>query len=177
MIAPRTPPDQIRLLVMDVDGVLTRGEIVYDSEGRELKSFSVRDGFGLSLWHASGYSSAVITARGGAAVERRCAELGIRHAFEGASDKALALRELAEETGIDPLAMAYIGDDWKDIPALNLVGFPAAPADAETPVLESCAWVSRRRGGEGAVRELIEHLLAAQGALTGLLRAHGYDRA
>lgn len=176
MRPPRTPPDRVTLLVMDVDGVLTTGEITYDSEGRELKCFSVRDGFAITLWHAAGFRSALITARGGPAVERRAYELAIPHLIQNASDKATALRDLASTVAVDLDEIAYIGDDWKDIPAMNLAGFPAAPADAEPPVLDSAAWVSTRPGGRGAVRELVEHLLDARGDLDRLARAHGYHR-
>lgn len=181
--ADRASPDpvSIRLLVMDVDGVLTTGEICYDSDGREIKCFSVRDGFGLTLWHRAGLASAIITARanpepGGSIVERRAAELGIGRVVMGSGDKGADLRRVADEAGVPLARTAYIGDDWKDIPAMTLAGFPAAPADAEAPVRETAAWVSTRPGGRGAVRELIEHLLSARGELAGLLREHGYDR-
>lgn len=179
--ATRTRPDpaSVRLLVMDVDGVLTTGEICYDSDGREIKCFSVRDGFGLTLWHRAGLESAIITARagtGGSIVDRRAAELGIGQVITGSGDKGADLRRVAEVAGVPLAQTAYIGDDWKDIPAMNLAGFPAAPADAEAPVRETAAWVSARPGGRGAVRELIEHLLSARGVLAGLLREHGYDR-
>lgn len=176
MTTPHANPADIRLLVMDVDGVLTGGEIEYDSEGRELKRFSVRDGFGITLWHKAGHESAIITARGGPIVERRACELGIAHHAHHVPDKAVALRDLAESTGIPLAEMVYIGDDWLDIPALRLAGFPAAPADADARVLELAVWRSTRPGGRGAVRELVEHLLAARGELDGLLRDCGYDR-
>ncbi|USN99397.1 MAG: HAD hydrolase family protein [Phycisphaeraceae bacterium] len=176
MTRPHADPASIHMLVLDVDGVLTAGEIIYDSEGRELKQFSVRDGFGLSLWHAAGGQSAIITARGGPVVERRAEELGIGHRFHRVPDKAATLRSLAETTGVPVEQMAYMGDDWKDMPALAIAGFPAAPPDAEPPVREMAVWVSRRPGGRGAVRELVEHLLEARGVLDGLRRAHGYDR-
>lgn len=176
MTSPHADPASIRLLVMDVDGVLTEGEIVYDSDGRELKRFSVRDGFGITLWHEAGHASAIITARGGPVVERRAAELGIEHHAHRVSDKGVALHDLAKTSGVPVEQMAYIGDDWKDLPAMALAGFPAAPADAESPVKEMAAWVGTRPGGRGAVRELVEHLLEARGELAGLLRGYGYDR-
>ena len=169
-------PAEIDLLVMDVDGVLTPGEIIYDGEGRELKRFDVRDGFGLKLWHAAGFSSAIITGRGGPVVSRRAEELGIAHQMHHTTDKGAAMRRLAETTGVPTARMAYIGDDWPDLPAMRLAGLPAAPADASGPVRAAAAWVAGRPGGRGAVRQLIEHLLGGKGLLEGLLARHGYDR-
>ncbi len=171
---PQPDAERIELLVMDVDGVLTTGEIIYDNEGRELKCFNVRDGFGLTLWHAAGFASAIITARGGPAVERRAAELGIAHHMHRVADKGTALERLSEKTGVTPDRMAYMGDDWLDLPAMRRAGLPAAPADAQKPVIEAAAWVSTKPGGRGAVRELVEHLLRRKGLLDGLLE--GYDR-
>lgn len=178
MTTPTSPtsPAEIDLLVMDVDGVLTPGEIIYDNEGRELKRFDVRDGFGLKLWHTAGFASAIITGRGGPMVSRRADELGITHHMHRVSDKGAAMRQLAEQTGVPTARMAYIGDDWPDLPAMHHAGLPAAPADAEAPVLETAAWVSTRPGGRGAVRELVEHLLRGKGLYEGLLARHGYDR-
>ncbi len=169
-----TDAEQIELLVMDVDGVLTPGEIIYDSDGRELKRFSVRDGFGLSLWHKAGFGSAIITARGGPVVERRAEELGITHHMHHVADKGAALEQLAQRTSVATDRMAYIGDDWLDLSAMRRAGLAAAPSDAQQPVIEAAAWVGTKPGGRGVVRELVEYLLQRKGLLAGLLE--GYDR-
>jgi 3-deoxy-D-manno-octulosonate 8-phosphate phosphatase (KDO 8-P phosphatase) len=176
MTRPHADPAAVRLLVLDVDGVMTEGDIIYDGEGRELKRYSVRDGFGLGLWHRAGFGTAIITGRGGPVVDRRAEELGIGRVVHRAGDKGAILREVAGEAGVGLGEIAYMGDDWKDIPAMRLAGLPAAPVDAEAPVLELAAFVSSRRGGRGAVRELIEHVLGAKGLLAGLLGEYGYDR-
>jgi len=187
-----TDPADVRLIVLDVDGVLTDGDLIYDSEGRELKRFSVRDGFGITLWKQAGFGVSIITARGGAVVARRAAELGIEPVIERSPDKSGGMRAVAEATGVPLGSMAYMGDDWKDLPAMAVAGYPTAPLDAEPAVIERAAWVADRPGGRGAVRALVEHLLGARGVLDGLLagyagtdgshgaragRGAGYDRA
>ncbi|MEM0984483.1 MAG: HAD hydrolase family protein [Planctomycetota bacterium] len=169
-----SPPDRdfpfceaqgVRLLAMDCDGVLTDGSIWLTDDGHELKRFSARDGYGVRLWTDAGYQAAIVTGRGGAHVKRRAEELGIEHVFERVGDKAEFASRLAAATGVGVEAIAYIGDDWPDIRLMNKVGFPAAPADAEPPVIEAAAWTSTRKGGHGAVRELAEHLLREKGEL------------
>ncbi len=162
-------PAGVELLVLDVDGVLTDGSIVYDDAGRELKAFNIRDGFGLTLWRRAGFEAAILTGRGGGAVVRRARELGIRVIVEGSADKAAGLAEIAARSGVEPGRMAYMGDDWPDLPAMRLAGYPMAPADAEGAVREAAAFVSGRAGGHGAVRDAVEHLLGAKGLLEGLL--------
>lgn len=157
--------DRIKVLVLDVDGVLTDGSIVYADDGRELKRFSSRDGFGLGLWHGAGYRSAIITGRGGAAVRRRAEELGVAEVVEGSKDKARDLEALAERLGVKPDHCAYVGDDWPDIAAMRIAGYPIAVGDAEAAVIETAAWVTPRPGGRGAVRDAVEHLLGAKGEL------------
>ena len=153
------------MLVLDVDGVMTDGSIVYDDEGRELKFFSVRDGFGIRLWREAGFGVAVITARGGAHVRRRCEELGIDHVIEGSKDKGEAISTLEARSGVPASEMACLGDDWPDLAMLKRVGYPMAVGDAEGAVRERARYVTERTGGRGAVREAVEHLLKARGLM------------
>ena len=154
---------RIRLVALDVDGVLTNGEIIYTSAGDEIKAFNVKDGLGVTLAIRGGLEVAIITARQSPMTERRAAELGIRHLLQGQKDKRAGLYELTEKLNIPAEAMAYMGDDLPDLPALQTVGLAACPADAVASVKEACHWVSACDGGRGAVRELMELILSAQG--------------
>lgn len=175
MSSPPTDPKDIRCLVLDVDGVLTDGSILLDDRGVETKRFNVRDGQGIATWIRLGFEVAIITRRrsrgeaGEGAVMHRARELGIRHVIQGAPDKAAALHEVRRLTGVPFEHMAYIGDDWPDIPAMNLVGLPVAVADAVDEVRSSAAWITTRPGGRGAVRETIERILDAAGLRNRLL--------
>jgi 3-deoxy-D-manno-octulosonate 8-phosphate phosphatase (KDO 8-P phosphatase) len=152
----------VRLLCLDVDGVLTEGAVVLDGEGRELKSFSVRDGLGIVLWQRLGGKVAVLTGRSSGAVERRMQELGVAQVRQGCKDKAQDLRAVAAECGIPLDQAAFVGDDLPDLPAMRLCGYPVAVQDAAPEVRAAAAFVSVAPGGKGAVREVVEHLLKAQ---------------
>lgn len=165
----------LELLVLDVDGVLTDGRLHYGPEGETLKVFHVKDGLGLKLLRADGVEVAVISGRRAPALERRIAELSITHAYLGRSDKRRALGELAEATGVAPSAMAFMGDDVLDLPAMRAVRMGIAPADAHPMVrreLADTGWVTRARGGRGAVREVTDGLLTARGRLETIVEAH-----
>ena len=149
----------IQLLGLDTDGVLTDGSILLDDNGLETKRFYARDGMGISVWLRLGFELAIVTGRTGGALPCRMKELGVRHVIQGSKDKAKALEELVERTGIEPSAMAYLGDDWNDLPILRRVGYPMAVADAEPAVLRIARHVTARPGGRGAVRDAVEHLL------------------
>jgi 3-deoxy-D-manno-octulosonate 8-phosphate phosphatase (KDO 8-P phosphatase) len=153
----------IRLLALDVDGVLTDGRIHYAGEHEEMKSFSILDGLGIKLVRRSGIQVAVITARRSAAVERRVRELGIDHCMQGREDKLAALEELLHQTGFTLEQTAYMGDDLPDLPAILSVGLGLTVANASSEVARRAAWQSRARGGEGAVREACEMLLHVRG--------------
>ncbi|HRQ74027.1 MAG TPA: HAD hydrolase family protein [Phycisphaerales bacterium] len=159
-------PATVTLLILDVDGVMTDGSIVYDDRGGETKAFNVRDGFGVKLWIEAGGRCAIITRRGGEAVRRRAAELGIDPVIEGAGDKGDAVREVCRRTGTPPDRAAYLADDWPDLAAMRAVAYPMAVADADPRVRERARFVTRARGGRGAVRDAVEHLLEARDALT-----------
>ncbi len=175
MASSRSAQD-IKLLALDVDGVLTDGSILLDDNGVETKRFNVRDGQGIATWIRMGFDIAIITKRSGKALQHRCRELGIppHRIVQGALDKSAALDQLLADTKLAAAQVAYIGDDWPDIPVLRRVGFPIAPADADPRVAKLAALVTKRPGGRGAVREAIEHILDAKGLLD-KAAAH-YDR-
>jgi 3-deoxy-D-manno-octulosonate 8-phosphate phosphatase (KDO 8-P phosphatase) len=158
-------PRSIVLLALDVDGVLTDGSILLDDNATETKRFNVRDGFGLRLWGKLGFRSAVITGRTGAALQHRAIELGLSDIIQGSQNKAASLDALVARTGVPPEQIAFLGDDWPDLPILRRVGYPMAVADADEEVRKLAAYVSSRPGGRGAVREAVMHLIGSKGLM------------
>jgi 3-deoxy-D-manno-octulosonate 8-phosphate phosphatase (KDO 8-P phosphatase) len=150
----------IRLLVMDVDGVMTDGKVTYTSDGQELKSFNIKDGLGIKRANASGIETAIITARTSPMVERRVLELSITHLIQGREDKLTALSDLLNQTNLSLDQVAYIGDDLTDLTAIESVKLGACPADAAIEVRSKADWVSSRAGGDGCVRELCDLLVS-----------------
>ncbi|MGN6512110.1 MAG: KdsC family phosphatase [Lysobacteraceae bacterium] len=153
---------RVRLACFDVDGTLTDGRLLFDSEGRELKAFHVRDGQGLALLRKAGIAVAFVTARAGGIAGQRARELGAQ-ACTAVGDKLACVRALAREQGIDLDAVAFMGDDLADLAVLTAAGLAVAPADAHPWIASRVHWRTRARGGEGAARELCDLLLAAQG--------------
>jgi 3-deoxy-D-manno-octulosonate 8-phosphate phosphatase (KDO 8-P phosphatase) len=153
----------VRLLVLDVDGVLTDGRIIYTADGIELKSFHVRDGSGLVFWQRLGGKTAIISGRTSKAVDIRAAELGISLVIQGSSDKRADFDRVLEATGLGTDEACAIGDDLPDLPMLHASGLAAAVADACPEVRAAAHYVTRTSGGHGAVREVVELLLRAQG--------------
>ena len=162
----------IRLLALDVDGTMTDGTIWIGPSSETMKGFSVRDGFGLALLREAGVRLAIITGRESSIVAVRAAELKFDAVVQRCPDKAQALKDLARRFACTPEQVAYMGDDWPDLPALALAGLAAAPADAAVPVRAAAHWVSTSPAGHGAVRELAEYLIEAQGQLQALLARH-----
>jgi 3-deoxy-D-manno-octulosonate 8-phosphate phosphatase (KDO 8-P phosphatase) len=160
---------QVELLLLDVDGVLTDGTVYYLPETGEVKGFNTQDGFGLRILQEAGISVGLITARNSEAVSRRAKDLKLKHVYAGCSDKAAAYAEILAQTGLKPEQTAYMGDDWLDLPVLAKVGCAFAPANAVREVRQQADYVSERSGGHGAVREVCELLLEAQGLLAALL--------
>lgn len=156
---------QVRLLLLDVDGVLTDGSITYGSGGIETKTFNTQDGLGLRLLQDSGVAVGIITARTSEAVILRARDLRITQLYQGKSDKLTVFEEILKETGLRPPQTAYMGDDWMDLPILNRVGFAAAPANAVAEVRQRVHYTTERGGGFGAVREVCDLILEAQGQL------------
>lgn len=158
-------PAQIELIIFDIDGVLTDGTINLNDDGSETKKFNVRDGFGIRLWLNAGFKVAIITGRSGEALKHRVASLKIdpELVIQGAGDKSASLDVILEQTGIDASKIAYLADDWPDLPALRRVGYPMAVHDAEPEVIDVAAYVTSRDGGRGAARDAIAHLLKSKG--------------
>jgi len=152
----------IRLLILDVDGVLTDGRLYYDAEGREFKSFHVRDGYGIRRVMAVGITVAVISGRGSQSASARMADLGIGHVLLGREDKGAALDELLARLGVGPDDAACVADDATDLPVMRRVALPIAVADCHPSVVHAAAWRTSLPGGAGAVREVCDLLLAAR---------------
>lgn len=154
----------IRLLILDVDGVLTDGRLIYGPTGEDTKVFYVRDGHAIVSARAAGLDIAVVSGRDSAAVTRRLVELGVREIHQGVPDKVALLPALCARHAVAPAQVAFMGDDLPDMPLLRRVGLALAPANAVGEVRRVADWVSRVPGGSGAVREAIEWLLRCRGA-------------
>ncbi|CAO0822936.1 3-deoxy-D-manno-octulosonate 8-phosphate phosphatase KdsC [Desulfarculales bacterium] len=155
---------RIRLLVLDVDGVLTDGRVVYDDQGREIKFFDVKDGHGLKLLQRAGVEVAWLSGRGSQANRVRAQELGVERLVEQCKVKLPALTELMAACGVTPEQVAYMGDDLIDLPAMRAVGLALAPADAQPEAKAAAHWVCTRPSGRGAVRQVCELILKISGA-------------
>jgi 3-deoxy-D-manno-octulosonate 8-phosphate phosphatase (KDO 8-P phosphatase) len=153
----------ITLLLLDVDGVLTDGSIIYNDNGQEIKSFNCRDGLGIRLLMDAGIRVGVVTGRRAPALVHRCKNLGIELIFDGIRDKAAVLDQIVIQLGVDTNQIAFMGDDLPDLSIMKRVGVAIAPADACTAVREKAARVTTSLGGAGAVRELCELILNAKG--------------
>lgn len=156
---------EIRLLILDVDGVMSDGLIYMGNNGEELKAFNVRDGYGIRCALTSGIEVAIITGRKAKLLEDRCQTLGITHLYQGQSDKLIAFADLQARLGISPEQTAYIGDDLIDWPVMQKIGLSVAVADAHPLLLPRADYVTHIPGGRGAVREVCDLLLLAQGKL------------
>jgi 3-deoxy-D-manno-octulosonate 8-phosphate phosphatase (KDO 8-P phosphatase) len=155
---------RMTLLLMDCDGVMTDGRLYYSDKGETLKVFDVKDGQGISFWHAAGFQSGIITGRpGNGMVERRAAELGMHFVRDASTDKVADLNSILELSGVSVGQAAFIADDIGDIDVMRLVGFSFAVADAVDIVKEQADHVLSRNGGRGAVREAIDLILSARG--------------
>ena len=163
---------RVRLLAMDVDGVLTDGMIAYDTQGGEQKRFHVADGLGLVLLRLQGVEVVWITGRSSALVERRARELGVTQVVQGVRDKGVALQQCCKSLRVTVAEVAYIGDDWNDLPAFALAGVRIAVANAAPEVKERADVVTLRMGGQGAVREVCDLLLEARGERETCLQAY-----
>jgi len=153
----------VELIVLDVDGCLTDGRIIYTAEGDEIKAFDVKDGLAIASWIRLGKRAAIITGRRSKIVERRAKELGITHLYQGVRDKGARLEELLRELELESHQVAIIGDDLNDYAMLERAGRAYAPADAVELIRQRADWVLEARGGRGAVREMIEDLIEIEG--------------
>lgn len=164
---------RVKALVFDVDGVLTRGEIIYGSEG-EWKVFSARDGMGFDLARQGELKIAIFSGRSSEAVRRRATELQVTELVEGVREKGPAMLDLIAKLGVKAEEVGYVGDDLVDLPAMAQAGFPVAVAGAADDVKNAAAWVTTREGGDGAAREVIEFVLKARGLWPAIL--HRYQK-
>lgn len=160
----------IELLLLDVDGVLTDGSLIYSHEGLESKAFNTQDGFGLRILQDAGVAVGIITARSSEALTKRCQDLKIQYLYQGASDKLVAYQEICQKTGLKPFQISYMGDDWLDLVLLKRVGLAVAPANAVAEVLAMVHYSTGLRGGHGAVRELCETILKGKGRYQEILQ-------
>jgi 3-deoxy-D-manno-octulosonate 8-phosphate phosphatase (KDO 8-P phosphatase) len=154
----------IKAVALDVDGVLTDGTFWWGSDGVELKRFSFSDVMGISLARKAGILFALISGEDSPLVDRFAKKMGITDVYKGCKDKAAALRSFCDHRGLHLTEVCFMGDDVNDLPALALAGFPVAPANAQPLVRRAAAWITEQRGGNGAVRELLERLLAERNA-------------
>lgn len=154
---------RIKLLLMDCDGVLTDGRLWLTEDGNEQKSFNTHDGLGLSLLHRAGLKSGIITGRSSNAVTRRAGELGVEFVRQGDPNKVAAFEEVMRLAGVDENEVAFVGDDLTDIPIMRRAEFAVAVADAVEEARSVAHYVTRAKGGRGAVREVIEMILKSQG--------------
>lgn len=162
---------RVRLMIFDVDGVLTDGGLMFTGSGDTMKVFNSRDGHGAKLLREAGIDTAIITGRRSEIVAVRAKELRITHLYQGVEDKRVAFAELLQSTGLTPQVCGYMGDDWPDLAVMLQCGFAAAPSNADAEVRSRVHWVSEARGGYGAVRELCDVLLRAQNRYDALLAA------
>lgn len=162
----------IRLLLLDVDGVLTDGSLIYSHEGKESKAFNTQDGFGLRILQDAGVAVGIITARSSEALKRRSRDLRIEHLYQGAGNKLEAYKEILKKTGLKPFEIAYMGDDWLDLVLLKRVGLAVAPANAVPEVLDMVHYTTEQAGGHGAVRELCDLILEGMGKHKELLQQY-----
>lgn len=167
----RSSAAEVRLLALDVDGVLTDGTLYYGPEGELLKAFHVRDGLGLRLLGLAGIDVAVISAKRSAPLARRLADLAIAHVHLGREDKRAAMQEVCDAVGVAPREVAYVGDDLIDLPLLAEVGLPITVADGHPLVRQRARWITTLPGGRGAVREVCDGLLEARGRLDAVVEA------
>ena len=160
---------KIRLLLLDVDGVLTDASIIYLPGGEETKAFSTRDGLGIRLLQKAGVEVGIITARSSEAVARRAENLDITRLYQGAGAKREVYEKIIAELDLNPEQVAYMGDDWLDLPVMTQVGLAAAVADAAPEVVETAHYVTSKPGGRGAVREVCDLIIEALGKKDELL--------
>ncbi|MBS1188535.1 MAG: HAD-superfamily hydrolase subfamily IIIA:Phosphatase kdsC [Rhodocyclaceae bacterium] len=163
---------RIKLMVFDVDGVMTDGGLHYTDDGRELKTFNVQDGLGLKLMQRAGIELAIVTGRTSDVVLNRAADLGIAHVFQGVVNKRAVVAELIAKLDLHWPDVAFMGDDFIDLPAMLQCGLAVAPANAHPLVKERVHAVTDASGGRGAVREAAEFILTAQGKLEALFTAY-----
>ena len=164
--------NSLKMLVLDVDGVLTDGSIIIDANGTESKRFNLLDGHGIRMWHRAGFSSAIISGRGAGATIARAKQLEIEHVYENCHQKLECFEKLLADTKVEPDKIVYIGDDVLDIPVIRRVGFGVAVCNASDDTKEHADYITKKPGGSGAVREVIEYILKAKGVWAELMERY-----
>jgi 3-deoxy-D-manno-octulosonate 8-phosphate phosphatase (KDO 8-P phosphatase) len=159
----------IRLVIFDVDGVLTDGRLYFGDDGQEYKAFYSKDGLGMKMLMKSGVEIGIITARSAPLVAHRMENLGIQHLYQGQGDKIPAFEEMVERLGITPQQVAYVGDDLIDLPVMNRVGLAIAVADAHHEVIRRAHWTTPHGGGLGGARDVCDLIMQAQGTLQAMV--------
>lgn len=162
----------IQMLVIDVDGVLTDGTILINSDGSDSKFFNVVDGHGIRMWQRAGLKVVFLSGRSSKSTKYRAEQLGIDYVFEDCQDKLATLKQLLEKLPLSPNRVAYVGDDLLDLPPISYVGFGVAVANAVDEVKNMADYVTTRRGGNGAVREVIEYILKNTGRWQPLMKKY-----
>lgn len=159
----------IKLLVLDVDGTLTDGGVYLDATGNEIKKFAIKDGAALTLARTAGIKVMILTGRESEPVRRRAAELHLDYVIQGCANKGVRLRDFMAEQGLLKEEVAYVGDDWNDMAAMSLCGFVACPLDSSPEVIARADYVCPQKGGHGAVRGAVEHILRSEGVFEKVL--------
>jgi 3-deoxy-D-manno-octulosonate 8-phosphate phosphatase (KDO 8-P phosphatase) len=162
----------IQLLVLDVDGVLTNGTVVINGDGSESKAFNVLDGHGIRMWQRAGLKVAFLSGRLSEPTTHRAEQLEVQHCLQNCLDKLPVLEKLLQQLGLSADQIAYVGDDLMDLPAIRLAGFGVAVANAVDEVKKSADYVTKRPGGSGAVREVIEYILKETGKWPELMKRY-----
>jgi 3-deoxy-D-manno-octulosonate 8-phosphate phosphatase (KDO 8-P phosphatase) len=163
---------QLKLLILDVDGVLTDGRLFFDQQGNEYKCFHARDGHGLKLLKQTGVEIAVISGRSSATVALRMKNLGIEHVYQGHENKRMAFQEILQNLQLSPNQVAHVGDDLLDLPIMTQVGFAIAVQDANFAVKQYADWCTQTIGGQGAVREVCDLIMQVQGSFDKVLQGY-----
>lgn len=168
----RAKAAKIKLVIFDVDGVLTDGHFYFDEQGREYKGFFAHDGLGIKLLRKTGVDVAIISGRVSVSVSQRMDSLGIERVYQGYQDKLIAFDTILKETGLSPEEIAHVGDDLLDLPLFRRVGLSVAVANAHPSVLTHVDWRTTQPGGFGAAREVCDLIMDAQGKLQGIIEQH-----
>jgi 3-deoxy-D-manno-octulosonate 8-phosphate phosphatase (KDO 8-P phosphatase) len=163
---------QLKLLILDVDGVLTDGRLFFDQQGNEYKCFHARDGHGLKLLKQTGVEIAVISGRSSPTVALRMKNLGIEHVYQGHENKRMAFQEILQNLQLSPNQVAHVGDDLLDLPIMTQVGFAIAVQDANFAVKQYADWCTQTLGGQGAVREVCDLIMQVQGSFDKVLQGY-----
>lgn len=168
----KTQAKLVKLLAFDIDGVMNDGLLWIGADAEVIKPFHVQDGFGISLLHKAGIQTAIITGRSSKSVQHRADELNIQWLYHGCKNKRVALTQLCQDSGIEPDNIAYVGDDWPDLPVLKEVGLGITVPNGRTELKQIAAWITNTPGGHGVIREISEMILKSQNKLDVLLQEY-----